>query len=422
MKSARIISIGDELLQGSSADTNAGWIAKQLSRHGCLVDGVDTVPDEVDRITRAFQEAAASADLVIATGGLGPTPDDVTRAGLAGALGCDVIEDPAAVEWIESVLEGRGVSMLPLQRLMGERPSSARWHPNARGLAPILSAHVDGTPVWVLPGPPSEMRRGWEDHVSSSLTDGGASLRWFGTLKCQGLFEADAAARLGPLLDRSNDVLLSTRVSNWLFVVTASSEDQTQGRSVLEEVRQRLMPWSLHPDDETMSAAVGRVLRDSQATVSTAESCTGGGIGGELVDTPGSSEWFHGGVITYTNESKSRELAVPVECFEVGGPGAVSKEVAAAMASGVRDRFKTDWAISVTGIAGPDGGSPHKPVGTVWIGISGTSVSDTRRFQFTGDRAAVQRQTALAAQQLLRLHVLGVASEAVLCTEYAACP
>ncbi len=418
MKRASIISIGDELLQGSSVDTNSAWIAGALCRQGYLVDGIVTVPDEIDRIAAAFDDAARKSGLVIASGGLGPTPDDVTRAGLASAIGCEVIEDPAAVEWIVGVLAGRGATMLPLQRLMGERPASADWHPNARGLAPILSARLHDTPVWVLPGPPVEMRSGWLDHVAPTLSGPEQAGAWIGSVRCQGLFEADAAERLGTLLYRSNEIPLSTRISNWMFIATVYAPDQEQGRSVLEDVRDRLKPWSLELDDATLSAAIGRVLTDSGASVCTAESCTGGGIGGELVATAGSSGWYHGGVVTYTNESKSSELDVPAALFRPEGPGAVSAEVAKAMALGVRHRFGTDWSVSVTGVAGPGGGSVEKPVGTVWIGIDGPSGTEARRFRFTGDRTAVQRQTTLTAMQLLRLHVLGAAHEAMICTEW----
>lgn len=418
MKRASIISIGDELLQGSSVDTNSAWIAGELSRYGYLVDGIVTVPDEIGRVATAFDDAARAADVVIASGGLGPTPDDVTRAGLASAIGCEVIEDPAAVDWIVGVLAGRGATLLPLQRLMGERPVSADWHPNARGLAPILSACLHDVPIWVLPGPPVEMRSGWLDHVAPTLGGPKHAGTWIGSIRCQGLFEADAAERLDSLLDRSNTIPLSTRISNWMFIATVYAPDQEQGRSVLEQVRDRLKPWSLDCDDESLSAAVGRVLADTGASVSTAESCTGGGIGGELVATPGSSGWYHGGVVTYTNESKIAELDVPADLFQPDGPGAVSADVAKAMALGVRHRFGTEWSVSVTGIAGPGGGSTAKPVGTVWIGIDGPSGTEARRFRFSGDRAAVQRQATLAAMQLLRWHVLGVSHEAAICTEW----
>ena len=409
MNTARIISIGDELLQGASTDTNAAWLAGRLHRRGILVDGVATVPDEVERIAAALESAATRADLVIVTGGLGPTPDDVTRAGLAAALGCAVIEDPAAVDWIRGFLESKQFTMTDRQRSMGCRPERADWHATSRGSAPILSAGLHEAVIWILPGPPAEMRQAWKELVAPSLPPTADASCWSGSLRCQGLIEADAADRLGTLLDRSNEVMLGTRVSDGLFIVTATGPDEVRGRAALDAARACLHPWSFDPADESMSQAVGRVLRDTDATVSTAESCTGGGIGSMLVDTSGSSAWYHGGVVTYTNASKIRELDVATELFGVDGPGAVSRDVAGAMAKGVRRRFGTHWSVAVTGIAGPDGGTPMKPAGTVWIAVDGESGTDVRHFQFSGGRAAVRMHTALTALQLLRLHVLGEA-------------
>ncbi len=202
-------------------------------------------------------------------------------------------------------------------------------------------------------------------------------------------------------------MVLGTRVSRGTFIVSVH-EEGAGSDALLQDVRDRLAPWAFGGNDEGPQHDVARLLLESGDTVSTAESCTGGMIGSSLVDVPGSSRWYRGGVVSYVNELKQSWLGVPGSRFEPGGPGAVSRDVAMDMAAGIRDATGSDWGVSVTGIAGPDGGTDDKPVGTVWIGVSSGTVGVARRFRFAGDRTAVRRRTALYALQCLRFAMLGV--------------
>jgi nicotinamide-nucleotide amidase len=411
MRCARLISIGDELLDGSRVDTNAAWLAAVLSEQGFDVLGTRVVPDVVEDIAEAISASAVDVDLLILTGGLGPTPDDVTRSAMAVAMGCELVQHHEATAWVEQCLSERGMEAQESQLAMGRCPAGASWEPNPIGTAPLLHCTVGEAKCWVLPGPPKEMQLAWEELVSPTLLSGADSELWRSRVYSHGLLEADAASRLGTLLDRSNDIVLGTRISKGIFIVSIVAKNQAEGRRVHADVEERLAPHAFNAQDVSLSEAVGRTLLESNGTVAVAESCTGGSIGGMVSATAGCSAWFHGGVVTYTNDSKVRELSVSPSHFESDGAGAVSRVVATEMARGVRARFATTWSISVTGIAGPSGGTAEQPVGTVWISVAGPRGIVARRCQFSGDRSVVQFRTCLSALQLLRLCVLGRAED-----------
>lgn len=408
---AILLSIGDELLCGDCVDTNANWLCARLVERGVEVHEVRQVPDQRERIAAAFRDAMTQCDLVVSTGGLGPTPDDLTARGLADAVDDELVQDESAAGWIRHRLESRGYQVNPLQLKMADRPGAAAMLPNPDGTAPIIRLAVGPCMLWCLPGPPNEMRAAFHEHVAPGLPPGRSLASR--EVRCCGIIEADATRRLGELVDRDRSVVLGTRISRGMFIATVH-EDGPESDSLLEVVRDRLAPWAFGGNDEGPQHDVARLLLSSGGTLATAESCTGGLIGSSLVDVPGSSRWYRGGVVSYVNELKQSWLGVPESRFEPGGPGAVSGEVARDMAAGIRAATGSDWGISVTGIAGPDGGTDDKPVGTVWIGVSSESACSVRRFLLPGDRTAVRRRTAMYALQCLRFTMLGVAAQLAL--------
>ncbi|MDG2291241.1 MAG: competence/damage-inducible protein A, partial [Phycisphaerales bacterium] len=233
---ARVLSIGDELLDGSSADTNSSWIAARLVEHGIQVLGIQVVPDVVEDIVDAMSVSVSDADLLIVTGGLGPTPDDVTREAMAVAMGCELVQNPEATSWVAQCLRERGLEPTEGQLSMGCCPAAAAWAPNSAGTAPILHGAVEEAHVWILPGPPREMRMGWHEQVAPSLHVDAASRLWHGHVYSHGLIEAEAADRLGELLDRTNDTVLGTRMSHGIFIVSITAAEERAGRVVQEEV------------------------------------------------------------------------------------------------------------------------------------------------------------------------------------------
>lgn len=403
---ATVLSIGDELLSGDCVDTNAAWLCSRLSVVGITVDAVHQLPDDRRAVAAALREGAGRGALVVSTGGLGPTPDDLTREAMADAFDDGMLAvDESAGEWIRQRLESMGLRMSEAQITMARRPVGATCLPNDAGTAPVLCRQVQGCTIWCLPGPPAEMRSTFDAHVAGTLPAGESIASR--EVRCSGIVEADAASRLGELLDRQCAVQVGTRVSRGIFIATVHDSGPA-GDEVLEEIRRRLDPWAFGCEGEQPADDVARLLVARGQTLATAESCTGGGIGSSLVDVPGSSAWFLGGVVAYSNPLKHAWLSVPMSRFEPGGPGAVSGEVARDMAIGIREATGSDWGLSVTGLAGPDGGTDAKPVGTVWFGIASGDSTATRQFRFSGDRAVVRRRSVSTSMQCLRMQLRDV--------------
>ncbi|MBT4767214.1 MAG: CinA family nicotinamide mononucleotide deamidase-related protein [Phycisphaerae bacterium] len=406
-----VLSIGDELLGGRILDTNAAWISGEVARTGGRVSQRGTVGDERSCIAEAVNRLSGVADVLVTTGGLGPTTDDLTRFAAADLIdGGVVIDDADAIAVVQAWCERVGLPPSEARAMVAKRPPSADFLSNDQGTAPGLRFVLNDCVVWMLPGPPSEMRSMFTRHVAASLCAGGSSRAI--EVRASGLTEVQAADLLGDRLDRSRSPQLGIRVGRGLIRVTAQdlAGDCMQDAidSAAADVQAVLEPWSLPVGCSSLADAVAYALRGVQWTCATAESCTGGGIGAALTDVPGSSDWFVGGFITYSNALKSSLLGVPVALLGENGPGAVSAEVVEAMARGARDRSGADIAVAVSGVAGPDGGSPEKPVGTVWIGISDAAGTTSRRIRVPGDRPFVRRGTIQVAMQWLRWRVDGV--------------
>lgn len=414
---AAILSVGDELTLGQTLDTNSQWLADQLIGVGALTIEHATVPDDAAAVADALRRLAAGADVVIVTGGLGPTLDDLTRRGLALAMGGALVEDATALGQIRAWFAKAGRDMPEPNRAQAQRPEGAHCLENTAGTAPGLHGAVGKSDVFCLPGPPREMREMFERSVLPRLhPPPGRAIRTR-ALHCFGLGESDIAVRLGELMDRTRNPLVGTTVSRG--IVTCRIRHQTnRARQQAANgpvdpitdterlIRDRLGPYVFGADGDTLPSVVLDELKRRGETLAVVESCTGGLLGTLITDVPGSSAAFLGGWVTYTDEMKQREVRVPASIFAKDGPGAVSRECAEAMARGGLERSGATHCLSITGIAGPEGGSDAKPVGTVWIARASRDETESRRFLFMGDRAGIRDWAAKSALAMLRLALI----------------
>lgn len=404
---ASSISVGDELLAGESLDTHGRTIAAALADHGRRVISHQVVGDDVGRIETAIRDAMTHSSLVIVTGGLGPTLDDVTREALAAAVDEPLVEDEEAVRTVEAWFAGRARPMPPTNRRQALRPESGSCLENPNGTAPGVLWERNGVVVMLLPGPPREMNPMLDLTLRRILPS--ARPRPAIVVRAHGIGESDAAARIQSLMDRKVELPVATTVSDSILAARIrgrNAGDAATVEALATDVEQAWGPYVFGRDPVSLESALGRDLVACQATLATAESCTGGGLGAAITAVSGSSDWYLGGYVTYSNLRKIRDLGVEAETIE--RDGAVSETVAKAMAEGTRARTGASIAVSTTGIAGPGGGSREKPVGTVWIGIADSSGVEARRFQLPGDRQVVRRRTMLAAMQLLRFRLQGI--------------
>ncbi len=417
MKTAVILSIGEEVLTGQIHDTNATWIALRLGELGIRTVRRATVGDDLRDITDAIRTAATAADILIATGGLGPTRDDLTRQALADALGEDLMTDEEALARLRRYWEKRRGEMPPTNAVQALRPPSASLIPNARGTAPGLVADLSASArAWFLPGPPVELHGMWEAHVAADLRTlaGHGTVMATRLVNAVGIPEAEVAQRLDDLMQRGRRPDVGTMVRDSLVVVRIRDTGPADAvepavNQTADEVARRLAPFVYGRDEMTLAEAVLDLLRERGLTLAVAESCTGGLLGSLLTEPAGASDVFLGGFITYSNEMKATLLGVPESTL--AAHGAVSRPTAEAMARGAARAASgaggrpADCALAITGVAGPGGGSEAKPVGTVYIALAAPDTLDVRRLRISGDREAVRRRSALAALALLFLHL-----------------
>jgi len=402
---AIIISIGDELIGGSTVDTNSAHLSRRLAEHGIAAIRHVTVADDAEAIAAAIAEAAAAAGIVIVTGGLGPTKDDLTRQGLATAMNAKLREDPACLERISAFFASRGREMKPSNRTQALVPVGAEAIDNDCGTAPGLFARLGSAQVFALPGPPHEMADMFDKKVAPRLPAAGAIVRR--SVHTFGAGESDVGEMIADLMGPGSSPQVGTTASAGVISVRIAAagrtgdDAQAAAETTAAEVRRRLGDLVFGQDDETLAAVVGKALKAAGATLAVAESCTGGMIGEMITAVPGASEYFLGGVVSYANQAKAELLGVAADVIAAGG--AVSEAVAAAMAEGAAERFGADWAVGVTGIAGPTGGTAEKPVGLVYVAIAGPGGTKVHRHVFPGDRDVIRRRAALAALNYLRL-------------------
>jgi nicotinamide-nucleotide amidase len=408
IKKASILSIGNELLNGQTVDTNAAHIAGRLRTISLPVVSIHNVPDEVPAIVRALALATSEADVVVATGGLGPTDDDLTRQAFAQFLGVEVVLRPDLLEKVKQFFDRRGIEMPARNASQAYLPQGATPLENEMGTAPGIQAEKGGKLLFSLPGVPMEMRHMFDTLVLPrlrSLVSGQAiAVR---RLRCFGAGESKIADMIGDAMQRGRNPLVNCTVQTGVIslevVATAASQAEAERMAEQEErsLRKSLGNLVYGMDDQTLAEVVGEKLAQMGQTIAVAESCTGGLLAKLITDIPGSSQYFTYGWVTYSNEAKSHELDVPPEMIEEYG--AVSEQVATAMAQGARRKAGTDYAIAITGIAGPGGGTEQKPVGLVYIAVDDRDGTDTSRYLFSFDRGSVRLRAAQTALNLLRL-------------------
>ena len=419
-RTAAILSIGDELVLGQTLDTNSRWLSEQLTNAGVLPRLHLTVADDLTAQREALVDLSAKADVIIVSGGLGPTADDLTRQALADAMGAPLVLDEVSLSQVEAWFVARGKVMSELNRTQAMIPRGADAIPNIHGTAPgIRGRIVSGAracETFCLPGPPREMMPMFTSLVLPRLRPDPAMQIHTRVLHTFGIGESDLAQRLGSLMDREANPVVGTTASGGIVSMRlryrGGDFDDAAVRAMHrceQACRDAAGVYVFGGGDETLASACVRALQERGATLSVAESCTGGGLGALITQVPSASSVFLGGVLTYSNQSKSLLAGVPESMFVPDAPGAVSAACAIAMAKGVLERIGTTHALSITGIAGPGGGSQAKPVGTVWIGwASSTGGAQARRFFLSGDRQTVRDLAAKSALGMLRLALIGV--------------
>ena len=410
---AIIVAVGNELTSGLTVETNAAELSRRLAEMGIPVRAHHTVDDHVEPIAAAIASAAAQAPLVIVTGGLGPTADDLTREALAVCMGVELAVHEPSLKQIAERFERMHRAMSPTNRRQALLPVGAEALDNLCGTAPGICARLGddgGSTVFVLPGVPREMREMFARHVAPRLAPLAGKRRIvFRSVHTFGAGESTIGAELADVMERNANPLIGTTASSGVVTVriTAQGDDQAAADRLADEavqsVTSRLGSLALGTDDDSMASVVGRMLRDRGETVCTAESCTGGLVGKLLTEAAGSSDYYVGGVVCYANRAKRDILGVGADTLV--SHGAVSEPVAEALAGGARERLAATYALAITGIAGPGGGSDDKPVGLVYTALAGPEGVVVQRNVFPGDRAAVRLRAALTALNMLRLEL-----------------
>jgi nicotinamide-nucleotide amidase len=413
---AEILSIGDELLIGQVVNSNQAFIAERLNRVGIDVVRMTTVGDDAEAIHRAFTDAWSSRDVVTVTGGLGPTHDDITRAAVCRFFGTDLVQDAEALANVRRIFDRRKLTILPRNEDQAMVPRGCTVMQNRLGTAPGYFFEKDGKSFIVMPGVPFEMKAMVDGYVTPFFEKhpSGSVIR-HRTLKTTGIAESFLAERIGDIsaLFRSGEGITLAFLPSPMGVRLRITGKGTDARTVDEriaEVERAITStagkYLYAGDDVELEEVLGRALAERNLTISVAESCTGGLILDRLTNVPGSSRYVERGFVTYSNASKHAELGVPLELIEQHG--AVSREVAMAMAEGARKTAGTDIGLSTTGIAGPQGGSAEKPVGTVWIGYSDAIQTFAMKFNFGEDRRRTKERASQAALEMVRRKVLKI--------------
>lgn len=409
---SEIITVGNELVTGVQIDTNGAYLAEQLWAKGIPVKRIMSVGDDAAALAAALLESLARARIVLVTGGLGPTADDLTTEVVAGALRRALVCDPAALDRLSGLLASYGLPLTEMQKKQACFPLGAEVLPNPRGTAPGFLLREEGCVLIVLPGVPEEVKAITQQTVIP-LLEREVKVRacyQSRTLKVFGLSESRVAERVRALTEQSDEAQLSflprfPEVHLRITVCSLSKARAEERLGVWEAgITARLSPYVFGKDQETMEEVVGALLRRRGATLAVAESCTGGLIGHRLTNVPGSSDYLERVVVAYSNQAKIEVLKVPDEVIRTYG--AVSEPTAREMAEGVRRSAKTTLGLSTTGIAGPGGGSAEKPVGTVFVCVTDGSDAWTKEYHFPGDRDRVKGMTAAVALNQVRQYVL----------------
>lgn len=414
--SAEIICVGTELLLGDILNRNAQYLAQQLATLGIPHYYQTVVGDNPTRLKRVVEIASQRTQVLIFTGGLGPTPDDLTTETLADFFGVPLVEHPEILADITRKYTQRHREMTPSNRKQALLPQGAAVLPNPSGTAPGMIWQLRGLTILTFPGVPSEMQRMWQETAVPYLKSQGwgEQVIYSRTLKFWGIGESALAEKVSAFLNLPNPTVAPyASLGEVKLRISAQAKSQAEAQQQIVPVENQLQQIGgldyYGADDDSLASVVGKLLLATKETLSVAESCTGGGLGQVLTNVAGSSQYFLGGVISYDNQVKMSLLGVNPE--DLARLGAVSATVAEQMAVGVRSRLLTTWALSITGIAGPGGGSATKPVGLVYIGLAGPGgevQSFEHRFGQERDRDLIRHVSACTALDHLRRRLLSV--------------
>ncbi len=404
-----LLTIGDEICIGQVLNTNASWIADECTKLGAKVNYHSTVGDNEPDITSELDRLLYVTDMVIITGGLGPTHDDITKEVLAEYFNDILVLSEPTLLHIESLLTNRGITITENSRKVAMLPTKCNLLRNMLGTAPGMLFDIGEKYVISLPGVPFEMKYIMSDSVlpfiSEKIKDEGDKIVVYKVLQTAGISESVLAELIGDSSAFLNGCTLAFLPSYKGVRLRIGSESDNKVecnqkiKIVSDYIYSKAEKFIIGEADDSLASVCGKLLKSQGKTVSFAESCTGGLLSGEMTSIPGSSEYFQGSVITYSNEMKQQMLDINPETLTM--KGAVSEETAIEMAHNVREKFKTTIGISITGIAGPDGGTTEKPVGTVWIGYSDQLKSIAIKFKFGGDRIINRNRAVSAALNLL---------------------
>jgi len=413
---AEIISIGDELLIGQVVNTNASWMAAELNKSGIRVGQVSMISDDKKAINDALNEAGERADVILITGGLGPTKDDITKQVLADYFGAKLIFHEPSFEQVKKLFKARNYEVTPINRKQAEIPDNCTPLLNKHGTAPGMWFEKEGKVYVSMPGVPFEMKTLMTGQIIPRLQEKfNPGFIYHKTIMTHGLGESKLAEQIQDVeegLPHHIKLAYLPQPGIVRLRLSASGNDknflENEINKYCRQIRDIIPELVFGFDDVSLEEVVGKLLMEKGKTLSSAESCTGGYIAHLITSIPGSSNYFTGSVISYSNDIKIEELDVkPVDLYKYG---AVSKQVVEQMANGVREKLGTDYSLATSGIAGPDGGTEEKPVGTVWIALASESGVKSKLLYLGEHRGRNIRRSALAALDMLRLELITASS------------
>lgn len=408
---AELVVIGDEVVSGLILDRNSQYLGEKIHELGVEVSRITTVGDSASAIEDCVKLALNRSDWVVLTGGLGATHDDITKSVLLKVFECGLKKDSKVVSMLEEIFKIRGREVPEILRSQCEVPEKAEILYNEKGTAPGFKMRQGNCVLFSLPGVPQEMKHLFEKYVAPEMAAQSHKVFLHRVIKTTGVSEADLWAQVGPLESLQEKAAIASLPSHLGVRIRISvlAESKQEGESCLDEVEsflaQRLSRYIYGKDEEEMEGTVGALLKERSLTLATAESCTGGLIGHRLTQVAGSSDYYKEGFVVYSNEAKTARLQVDAKLIEEFG--AVSEPVARAMAEGVCRVTGADIGVSVTGIAGPSGGTDLKPVGLTYIAVHDRSGTYSQKFIYTHDRVRNKERSAQTALNLVRLKILG---------------
>ncbi len=409
---AEILAVGTELLMGQIVNTNAQYISSKLPEAGVSVYYHSVVGDNPNRLRESLELAIKRCEVVITTGGLGPTLDDLTKEVISDICGRKLVLHEESLEDIKAFFKKLGREMTHNNEKQAYMPENSIILRNNNGTAPGCILEFGEKIIVMLPGPPSEMKPMFDDYVLPYFVEKSNYLIESRFLRIFGIGESAMETRIIDLIDGQTNPTIATYAKEGEVTIRVSArvepgeEPQLLLQPVIEEIKKRAGDCLYSEEDKTLDQVATELLLENNLTIATAESCTGGLISETITNIPGVSSIFMGGAVTYSNESKEEYLRVKKETLQ--SFGAVSRETALEMAEGIRSRLKTDIGVSVTGIAGPGGGTPDKPVGLVYVGLASEKGAITKELRLLGNRKRIRTITALNVFDMIRRHVLGL--------------